>query len=46
MIEFNRIFIPSRQSDLGLSRELYPEIQSFETWLRANAERFQPLLAA
>lgn len=46
MFEFNRIFIPSRQGDLGLSRELYPEIQSFETWLRANAERFRPLLAA
>jgi uncharacterized protein YbjT (DUF2867 family) len=46
MFEFNRIFIPSRQTDLARSREIYPEIQGFERWLRANTERFQALLAA
>lgn len=46
MFEFNRIFIPSRQTDLAMSRRLYPEIQPFQTWLRRNSARFQPLLAA
>jgi uncharacterized protein YbjT (DUF2867 family) len=46
MFEFNRIFMPDRQVDLAQSRELFPEIRTFESWLAANAAKFQPLLAA
>lgn len=36
MFEFNRLYIPNRRTDLAKSRELYPEIRTFERWLRAN----------
>jgi uncharacterized protein YbjT (DUF2867 family) len=46
MFEFNRIFCPSRAADVALSRQLYPAIRPFRTWLGENRQRFQPLLAA
>jgi uncharacterized protein YbjT (DUF2867 family) len=45
MFEFNRLHVPSRQADLEESRRLYPEIQSFETWVRANADRLRGAMA-
>jgi uncharacterized protein YbjT (DUF2867 family) len=44
MFEFNRRFILNRQADLAESRALYPSIQAFEPWLRANRDRFQNIL--
>ncbi|MEE9561366.1 MAG: hypothetical protein V3V64_11310 [Acidiferrobacterales bacterium] len=38
--EFNRLYIPNRQADLAECRKLYPAMQSFEAWLRANKAKF------
>ncbi|MFQ5755554.1 MAG: NmrA/HSCARG family protein [Acidiferrobacterales bacterium] len=40
MFEFNRLYIPNRQPDLAECRKLYPAMQSFEAWLRANKAKF------
>lgn len=40
MFEYNRLHIPTRQEDLEESRTLYPELQSFESWLTANKDKF------
>jgi uncharacterized protein YbjT (DUF2867 family) len=40
MFEFNRLYIPNRQADLAECRKLYPAMQSFEAWLRANKAKF------
>lgn len=37
MFEFNRLYIPNRRTDLAKSRELFPEIRSFDRWLKSNA---------
>ncbi len=44
MFEFNRLHIASRRADLEESRRLYPEIRSFEAWVRANADRLRGAL--
>jgi uncharacterized protein YbjT (DUF2867 family) len=44
MFEFNRLYIPNRQADLEQSRSLYADMQDFPTWLKANSEKFQPIL--
>ncbi len=46
MFEFNRLHIPNRQADLVESRSLYPQMQTFESWLQANKEAFQGVLGA
>jgi uncharacterized protein YbjT (DUF2867 family) len=46
MFEFNRLHVPNRKADLELCRTLYPAMQDFETWLKANKATFQPLMAA
>jgi uncharacterized protein YbjT (DUF2867 family) len=46
MFDFYRRYVPSRAQDVAASRALYPRLQSFETWVAANRERFQPVLAA
>jgi uncharacterized protein YbjT (DUF2867 family) len=46
MFEFNRLYIPNRKADLEQCRQLYPAMQDFETWLKANRAMFHPLLAA
>ncbi len=40
MFEFNRLYIPNRRADLAECRKLYPTMQSFEAWLRANEAKF------
>lgn len=44
MFEFFRRYVPNRRVDLLKSRELYPEIRSFERWLRGNAATFKRAL--
>ena len=46
MFDFYRRYVPSRAQDVAASRALYPQIQSFETWVAANRERFKPVLEA
>jgi uncharacterized protein YbjT (DUF2867 family) len=45
MFEFNRLYIPNRAADLAESRLLYPKMQTFESWLRTNAQEFERLLS-
>lgn len=44
MFEYNRLFIPNRRSDLEQSLALYPQIQRFEPWVRANQDKFAAIL--
>jgi hypothetical protein len=46
MFEFNRLYLLNRKADLEQCRKLYPAMQDFETWLKANRAMFEPLLAA
>ena len=46
MFEFNRLYIPNRKVDVEESHELYPKIQSFESWLTTNKEKFKDILNA
>ncbi len=41
MFEFNRLHIPNRRADVVESRSLYPGMQSFEAWMKANKHQFQ-----
>jgi uncharacterized protein YbjT (DUF2867 family) len=45
MFDFNRRFIPNRAADLAECRRLYPSMQTFETWLTANKDRFRDILS-
>lgn len=36
MFEFNRLYIPQRRADMELCQALNPEMQTFETWLKAH----------
>ena len=45
MFEFNRLYVPNRRGDLNKSRELFPEIRSFERWLKSNTSAFEAALA-
>jgi uncharacterized protein YbjT (DUF2867 family) len=38
MFEFYRTRVPNRRADLERSRELYPAIQDFETWLKRHRD--------
>jgi uncharacterized protein YbjT (DUF2867 family) len=40
MFEYNRLHIPNRRADLEQSRALYPGMQTFESWLAANKDKF------
>jgi len=44
MFEFNRLYILDRKEDLEGSRKLYPQMQSFESWLTANKGKFKDIL--
>lgn len=44
MFEYNRLHIPNRKADVEQSRRLYPGMQRFEAWLRANKDRFSAML--
>jgi hypothetical protein len=37
LFDFNRSYVLTRGADLMKSRELYPEIRTFERWLRSRA---------
>jgi hypothetical protein len=37
MFEFNRLYISNRRHDLEASRKLYPQLRSFEQWVRDEA---------
>lgn len=45
MFEFNRLYVPNRRMDVAKSRELFPEILSFEHWLKRHAGAFEGALA-
>jgi uncharacterized protein YbjT (DUF2867 family) len=40
MFEFNSLYIPNRKADMKKCKSLYPEMQTFETWLKANKDKF------
>lgn len=44
MFTLNRLHILERKSDQKLSRIMYPEIKSFEQWLKVNKEKFAKIL--
>lgn len=44
MFEFYRTRVPERQADMVRTRELYPEVQDFATWLERNHDRFMGAL--
>ncbi|HKE94344.1 MAG TPA: hypothetical protein VKB34_08580, partial [Povalibacter sp.] len=44
MFEFNRLYVPNRRTDLNKARELYPEIRSFDRWLRSNTAAMERVL--
>lgn len=46
MFEFNRLYIPNRKTDLVKSRELFPEIRSFDRWLKANTAAMERALGS
>jgi uncharacterized protein YbjT (DUF2867 family) len=46
MFEFNRQYVPNRRVDLAKSRELYPQMHTFERWLRAHTPAFERAMAA
>ncbi len=41
MFEFNRLYIPERRADVAQSRALYPGMQAFEAWMKANKDQFK-----
>jgi uncharacterized protein YbjT (DUF2867 family) len=45
MFDFYRTRVPERTADLLHTRELYPEVQDFATWLAKNRERFAGALS-
>jgi uncharacterized protein YbjT (DUF2867 family) len=46
MFEFNRQYVPNRRVDLAKSRELYPQIRTFERWLRGHVPAFERAVAS
>lgn len=46
MFEFYRTRVPDRQADLLSTRELYPEVQGFESWLTKHRDRFELALGS
>lgn len=46
MFEYYRTRVPDRGTDLVLTRELYPEVQGFEGWLRRHQQRFEVAMAS
>lgn len=44
MFEFNRLYVPNRRTDLNKARELFPEIRSFDRWLRTNTTAMERVL--
>lgn len=44
MFEFNRLYVPNRRADLNRARELFPEIRSFDRWLRSNTSAMEKVM--
>jgi uncharacterized protein YbjT (DUF2867 family) len=44
MFEFTRLYVPNRSADVKQSRALYPQMQDFGAWLKANKGKFQGIL--
>lgn len=44
MFEYNRLHIPNRQADVHESLRLYPAMQRFEPWVKANKARLLEVL--
>jgi uncharacterized protein YbjT (DUF2867 family) len=44
MFDFNRRYKLDRHTELEQCRALYPKLHTFETWLRANKEKFAQVL--
>ncbi|GAK59889.1 NmrA-like family domain-containing protein 1 [Candidatus Vecturithrix granuli] len=44
MFDFYRRYILDRQKELEQCRALYPNLQTFETWLKASKEKFATIL--
>lgn len=44
MFDFYRRYILDRHKELEQCRALYPNLQTFETWLKANKEKFAAIL--
>jgi uncharacterized protein YbjT (DUF2867 family) len=45
MFEMNRLYIPSRLKDLEESRRLNPQMQSFDSWLAKNKDKFTGVIS-
>lgn len=45
MFEYYRTRVPERRADLLRTRELYPEVQDFASWLDRHCERFANALS-
>jgi len=45
MFEFYRTRVLNRTADLAQTRELFPGVQSFESWLAAKRDEFEKVLA-
>ena len=45
IFKFKRMYLPHRSSDMEKSRELFPEIRTFERWLRGNSAVLERLLS-
>jgi uncharacterized protein YbjT (DUF2867 family) len=45
MFEYYRLHIPSRLRDIDTCRAIAPEVQSFETWVTANAGQLSGVLS-
>lgn len=46
MFEYYRKLVPDRTPDLERTRELYPQVQTFETWLRNHRETFEQAMTS
>ena len=46
MFEFLRVYTPSRRAHIMQCRQLFPEMQTFETWLERNSNKFAILFEA
>ena len=44
MFEFYRLHIPSRKRDIEICRTIAPDLQSFDTWVKANANNLRAVL--
>lgn len=44
MFEYYRLHIPSRKTDVDACRALNPQLQSFDTWVNANASKLKGAL--